>query len=336
MKKTIGTTLPRRDPVARRRRQRDALAAMIEKSFEPYTFEADAHVNGGVTWSEDDLMRKLEYTDRAAFKKVRMRAMQACLSLQIDIDREFIRVRDDLTGREGYRFTRFACYLIAMNADSKKTAVATAQAYFAKLADEVQKALDQVDVIDRLIVRDEVRDGMKSLAATAHRHGVESFARFQNAGYRGMYNLDAREGIQELGDRKGLEPGEHLIDRMGRAELAANLFRVTQTEQKIAKDNIRGQTALEDAAEAVGRVVREAIIASGGTAPESLPLAEHIQDAKRKVKAARKVMKELSTPAANRELQYVHVQERHLILSDPSEQSSFTRDPEEDDDGSSD
>src|SRR5690606_35371205 len=104
--------------------------------------------------------------------------------------------------------------------------------------------------------REEMKEGLKSLANTAHDHGVRSYARFMNAGYRGMYNMSLCD-IERL---KGVGPREHLIDRMGRTELAANLFRVTLTDNKIQREDVRGQAALENAAHEVGQVVRDAVI----------------------------------------------------------------------------
>jgi len=292
---------------------------MTDLSFEPYIFEAEAHVNGSVTWSEADLMKRLEYGpgERDKFKRARLKAMQACIAMGADPAGEFI------SDEHGNRFTRFACYLIAMAADSKRRAVADVQVYLATIAEIVRETYDQAGDVDRLVLRHEVTGGMKSLATTAKAHGVTNYGRFNDAGYRGLYNMS----IRDLEEKKGLAFGDQLLDRMGRTELAANFLRVTLTEERIRTEAIRGQASLEQAAEAVGKSVRQTVIDNSGKAPEDLPLAEHISDTRKRVKATRKKLKELSTPKANRELQERFVKEHHLIV-DPSE-LGFTPDPEE-------
>jgi DNA-damage-inducible protein D len=248
------------------------------------SFEDLAVKNGANLWEQADLMAALDYQSHDAFRSVMLKAMQACLSLGIATEDNFVRQAD-----QTYRFTRFACYLIAMNGDPKKTQVAAAQVYFAALAETFQSALEHADAIDRVLVRDEVADGEKSLSSTAKRHSVTNYAFFQNAGYRGMYNMN----LNRLRNHKGLSEGENLIDRMGKAELAAHLFRITQTDEKIKKDGIQGQRLLEDAALRVGKQVRKSMLEISGRKPEDLPPAEHLKDVKKRLKATDKQLRTL-------------------------------------------
>jgi DNA-damage-inducible protein D len=227
----------------------------------------------------------MDYQTELSFRKVITRAMQACLSLGISTEENF------MLSDGSYKLTRFACYLIAMNGDSKKTNIAAAQVYFAALADTFQKHIEHADGVDRVLVRNEMTDGLKSLGSTAKRHGVENYAFFQNAGYRGMYNMD----LARLTSFKGVTGGEILLDRMGKEELAANLFRITQTEAKIKNDKLQGQHMLEKTAHDVGRTVRQTMITISGTPPEHLPVAEHIKDVKKKLKDTSKKFKKLDT-----------------------------------------
>ncbi len=243
------------------------------------SFEDVAIINGTNLWAEDVLMRALGYENADAFRKVIMKAMQACLSLGIATEDNFIRGDDG-----AYRLTRFACYLIAMNGDPKKPSVAAAQMYFAVLAETFQNAIGHANAIDRILIRDEVTEGEKSLASTANRHGVESYAFFQNAGYRGMYNMN----LGQLRQRKGIGAKEKPIDRMGKEELAAHLFRITQTDAKIKKEGVQGQRLLEATAEKVGKQVRKTMIEISGQRPEDLPAAETIQDVKKTIKETNK------------------------------------------------
>jgi DNA-damage-inducible protein D len=229
------------------------------------SFEDLGRPNGIRYWLESDLMSAMEYQSASSFRKVITRAMQACLSLNIRTEDNFI-----LTDGS-YKLTRFACYLIAMNGDPKKPQVAAAQLYFAALAETFHHHLQHAENIDRVLVRNEVSDGMKTLCSTAKAAGVQNYAFFQNAGYRGMYNMN----LASLTSFKGLDAKEVLLDRMGKDELAANLFRITQTEAKIKNQGLRGQRLLENTAHDVGQTVRKTMIEISGIAPEHLPVAEH-------------------------------------------------------------
>jgi DNA-damage-inducible protein D len=246
-------------------------------------FEALAVPNGSPTWREQDLMSAMGYESVGTFQKAVTRAMQACLSLGMRTEDDFIRVGDS------YKFTRFASYLIALNGDPKKPGVAAAQTYFAKLADSFQSYLEDAEGVDRLLIREEMTRGMKALHGTAKSHGVENYAFFQNEGYKGMYNMS----LAELERFKGVPKKGALLDHMGKTELAANLFRVTQTDEKIKNERLRGQGQLERAAFSVGRKVRDTMQELGGTAPERLPLAEPVGHVRKKLKGTSKRLREL-------------------------------------------
>ena len=259
-------------------------AALFEADGGGSSFESLAITNGINLWGESVLMRALDYHGEESFRKVVMKAMQACLSLGIPTEDNFLRQAD-----QSYRFTRFACYLIAMNGDPKKANVAAAQVYFASLAATFQNALEHADAIDRVLIRDEVTEGEKSLSSTAKQHGIQNYAFFQSAGYRGMYNMN----LAKLRDRKGLGPKEKVIDRMGKEELAAHLFRITQTAAKIRNTGVRGQQLLEATAENVGKQVRKSMIEISGQKPEDLPASTLITDVRKQLKSTSKALTRL-------------------------------------------
>jgi DNA-damage-inducible protein D len=247
-------------------------------------FEDIGKPNGVRLWREHDLMTALDYQAKSSFRKVITRAMQACLSLNIRTEENFI---PDEQG--DYLLTRFACYLVAMNGDPKKPNVAAAQFYFAAIAETFQHHLEHADGIERVLIREEMTDSQKALGSTAKQHGVQNYAFFLNQGYRGMYNMD----LASLTSFKGVSRGQKLLDRMGKTELAANLFRITQTDEKIKNQGIRGQRKLEDAAFQVGRKVRETMMGLSGSAPEHLPIAPPITDVKKRLKETSKKLKNL-------------------------------------------
>lgn len=249
------------------------------------SFEDLGKPNGVTHWCEADMMEALGYESLQSFRKALTRAKQACLSLGMSCE-EHIKLMDDGT----HCMTRFGCYLVAMNGDSRKPQVAAAQVYFAALAETFQTHIEHADGIDRCLIRDEVTDGQKSLAGTAQSHGVQNYAFFQNKGYLGMYNMS----LQRLCSLKGLEKGEKIIDRMGKAELAAHLFRITQTDEKIKNEKILGQTRLENTAYEVGAKVRKTVIELSGQTPEQLPAAQNIKNVKKQLKGTSKKLRDHS------------------------------------------
>ena len=246
-------------------------------------FEDCAKANGVTHWDEALLREALGYETTESFRKAINRAKQACLALNIGCEEHFILQPDG-----SHYLTRFGCYLVAMNGDSRKPEVAKAQAYFATIAETFQSHLEHCDAIDRVLIRDEVTDGQKTLMSTAKAHGVRNYAFFQDKGYLGMYNMR----LQQLLQYKQVPKGEKLIDRMGKAELAAHLFRITQTAEKIDREDITGQPQLERTAFSVGRKVRDTMRELGGGNPEDLPASENIRSVKKKLKGATKKLKD--------------------------------------------
>jgi DNA-damage-inducible protein D len=285
--------------------------------FSLYAFDRAAKENGIPTWTEPVLMEALGYKDKQSFKKVRIKAMEACLALNIEPHSDFI------FENGAYRFTLFACYLIAMRSDPKKPLVAEVQFKLAALAASVADPRLHAALVQRVEIREKLASGNKTLHATALRHGVEDFSRFVDAGYRGMYNMSLRR----LSEVKGVEPGESLLDRMDVEELAANLFRVTQTDKKIRIDNVEGQAALEDTAVKVGKAVRRTMMSLNKTKPEDLPITEHITQTKKRIKGARTELKKLATSKARNAMLGTFVEEHELM---DERERGFTKDPDED------
>jgi len=258
------------------------------------SFENFSHENDVLYWYASDLAEFLGYDNFKSFETGPLnRAMTALNSLNIPIYEnitQFIKT----TGNKDvvdYKLTRFACYIIAMNGNVKKPQVAKAQAYFAALAESFQRVLQAADNVERVAIRDDVGEISKTLSATAKTAGVESYGLFLNEGYRGMYNMNLKTLLKKKGVPKGRTP----FDFMGKTELAANLFRVTQTESKIKADNIQGQKPLEAVAFHVGKKVRNTMIDISGIAPENLPPAEDIKTVHKELKQTHRGFKKLDT-----------------------------------------
>jgi DNA-damage-inducible protein D len=251
------------------------------------SFEDFGQTNGGVFWLASDLINLLGYESESSFNKAVNKAMTACNTLNIPIVENFEQIK--IGANVDWKLSRFACYLITMNADPKKSNVAKAQAYFATIAGAINNYLIEAKKVERIVVREEISDREKSLAGVAHQAGVVNYPFFQNAGYRGMYNLT----IGQLRERRGIEKKRSPLDFMGKDELAANLFRVTQTELKIKQERITGQPKLEATAETVGREVRVAMRRISGIPPENLPIAQDIIEVKKELKETRKKLKKI-------------------------------------------
>ena len=246
-------------------------------------------------WLSRELAKVLSYSDYRNFVSVINKAMEACLNSGGAIENHFGDVTEMVSIGYGVkreikeiRLSRYACYLIVQNADPAKEIVAIGQTYFAiqtrtqELQEEEQPQLTEEEQ-KRLFLRGEMTRHNTQLAAAAQEAGVKTsldYAIFQNHGYRGLYGgLEAKD-IQA---RKGLKKSQHILDHMGSTELAANLFRATQTEEKIKKERIRGKQNANQVHEEVGAKVRQTIEEIGGTMPEDLPTADSIKRIEKKL-----------------------------------------------------
>ena len=234
------------------------------------TFDSFSQSDENTFWYASDLAMMLGYNDMQAILKAINRAHSVCFQLDIPITENFIQTASQNCDND-IKLTRFACYLTVMNGNISNPRVAAAQAYFAKLAEEINATFRDANDVNRVFLRGDITDREKTLNHLAHRHGVEEYGLFQNAGYRGLYNMNINKlkNYKGVGDLKG-----SLLDFMNPVELAANTFRITQTEEKIRNQNIHGQKPLERAAEEVGRSVRNVMIQTSGTLPEDLKLSD--------------------------------------------------------------
>ena len=247
------------------------------------TFESIKHVNeyGNEFWYARELQSILEYTEWRNFQKLIEKAQTACENSDMAVDECFVEVNKTSPMPNGgvkliddYILSRYACYLIVMNGDPRKEVIAVGQTYFAVKARQ-QELIDHYDELSedqkRLAIRKEMKAHNKSLAEAAQKAGViksYDFAIFQNYGYQGLYG---GLGAKEIHARKGLKENEQILDHMGSTELAANLFRATQTDEKLRRENIRGKEKANQTHYEVGRKVRQTIAELGGTMPEDLP-----------------------------------------------------------------
>lgn len=251
-------------------------------SFEDYKKE-----NGMCFWWASDLMKMLGYKEQKSFQKAIDRATKACITLSIPHYDNFIPSEREVIGIKvpDIKLTRFACYLIVMNADPKKEPVAQAQVYFAEQTRKFELYLQNNDQFERILIRDEIKDGHKSLMGVAKGAGIEDYPRFLNAGFSGLYNMLN----VELARSRKIDSNK-LYDYMGRTELAANLFRITQTEEKIKNFSVKGQHNLEATHYSVGKEVRQMIIKNTGKAPEQLPLDKQLPEVHKELKKGYKKM----------------------------------------------
>lgn len=246
--------------------------------------------NGNEFWTARTLAKALEYTDFRNFLTVIEKAKEACVNSGQPIKNHIVEFNEMVpigSGAErsmpSYKLSRYACYLIVQNADPSKEIVALGQTYFA-VQTRLQEIL-QMEEYNRLSSEDEKRLFLRNemathniqLAAAAKDAGVIEpidYAIFQNHGYMGLYGgLD----VKAIHKKKGLKKSQQILDHMGSTELAANLFRATQTEEKLKRENMKGKQKANQTHYEVGKKVRKTIEELGGTMPEDLPVAESVK-----------------------------------------------------------
>ena len=251
------------------------------KEYNNQTFEEIKYFdeNGIEFWYARELMKILEYKQWRRFENVIDKAIQACKNSGISVFEHFANV-GKLSKRannaeveiKDYKLTRYACYLIAQNGDSRKTVIALAQTYFAVQTRKQEINEKEYSLLTedekRFYQRDLTRKGNYSLNQTAKNAGVKNFDKFHNAGYKGLYNGETADDIAK---RKGLRYREDILDNMGSEELAANLFRITQAESRLKRDKVDTEKKACDTHNKIGKIVRKAIKEAGGTMPEDLP-----------------------------------------------------------------
>ena len=245
------------------------------------SFEDIKHIdeNGVEFWYARELMPILQYSNWQNFEKIIDKAKISCENSGISVFEHFIDV-NKLSKRannaeveiKDYKLTRYACYLIAQNGDSRKKVIALAQTYFAVQTRKQEITEKEYSMLTedekRFYQRNLTRKGNYSLNQTARKAGVKNFDKFHNAGYKGLYNGETADDIAK---RKGLRYREDILDNMGSDELIANLFRISQTEQKLKKDNIQTEKEANKTHFDIGKNIREVIAKNGGTMPEDLP-----------------------------------------------------------------
>ena len=247
-----------------------------EKSFEDIK-HIDEH--GNEFWYARELMVVLQYSNWQNFERIINKAKISCENSNINVLDHFTDVSKMVKigsgayrGQVDYKLSRYACYLIAQNGDSRKKVIALAQTYFAiqtRKQEIYEKEYNMLTEDEkRLYQRNLTRKGNNSLNQTAKKSGVKNFDKFHNCGYKGLYNGETADDIAK---RKVLRYREEILDNIGSDELIANLFRISQTEQKLKKDNVKIEKDANTTHYIIGKNIREVIAKNGGVIPEDLP-----------------------------------------------------------------
>lgn len=255
-------------------------------NYSESTFESIKRTNeyGQEYWSARELSSALQYADWRNFENAIFKAMESCRLSGNEVDDHFGETTTFTKMNNGalreigdYALSRYACYLIVMNGDSSKEAIAAGQTYFAikTRQQELSENFEQLsEDLKRIAIRRELKSHNRSLAEAAQQAGVVEpmdYAIFQNYGYMGLYGGLKAADIKQ---RKGLKKSQDILDHMGSTELAANLFRATQTDEKLRREGIKGKDAANRTHYKVGVKVRQTIKELGGTMPEDLPTPE--------------------------------------------------------------
>ena len=252
----------------------------LEK-YNEKTFEDIKHIDecGNEYWYARELQVALDYKRWDKFCNVIESAKIACENSNNAVSDHFSQVGKMInTGKTAkrkvvdFKLSRYACYLIVQNASPNKEVVALGQTYFAVQTRKQELTEKEYSMLTedekRFYQRNLTRKGNYSLNQVAKKCGVKNFDKFHNAGYRGLYN---GESADDIAKRKGLRYREDILDNMGSEELAANLFRISQTESKLKRDNVTGEKAANETHYNIGKNIREVIAKNGGTMPEDLP-----------------------------------------------------------------
>ena len=251
------------------------------KEYTEKIFEDIKHIdlNGCEFWYARELMPVLEYTLWQRFSNVINKAVENCKNSNYNVSDHFIGADKMINLAKGaqrkvldYKLSRYACYLIVLNCDSRKKVIALAKTYFAiqtrkqELMERDYESLTEDE--KRFYQRNLTRKGNYSLNIAARNAGVKNFDRFHNSGYRGLYN---GETANDIAKRKNLRYREDILDNMCSDELIANLFRISLTEQKLKNENIKLDSDANIAHYEVGKDIRDTIKKQGGTLPEKFP-----------------------------------------------------------------
>ena len=254
------------------------------QKYQEKIFEDIKHINehGEEYWEARELMKVLGYSKWSNFKKVIDKAKISCNLSGNKVEDCFADVGKPITSGKGrveliedYHLTRYACYLIVQNGDPRKDVIALGQSYFAVQTRKMELTEEEFSRLDenqkRLYTRINVRNKNQYLFETAKNAGVKNYGKFNNAGYKGLYN---GETAKDIAKRKGIKETDDILDYMCSEELGANLFRITQTDAKLKRDKINTEEDACDTYYHVGAAVRKTIWDLGGTMPEKLPTPE--------------------------------------------------------------
>ena len=251
------------------------------KEYTEKMFENIKHIdeNGNEYWSARELQNVLQYKEWRKFEGVINKAKKACENSNIKVFEQFVgsdklskRANNTVVKIGDYKLSRYACYLVAQNGDSRKEVIALAQTYFAIQTRKQELSKKEYSELTedekRIYRRNQAKSGNYNLNKTAVKSGVKDLARFHNAGYKGLYN---GETANDIFKRKKLRYREDILDNMGSEELADNIFRIAQTDAKLKRDSVDNEYTANSIHYEVGKEIRDSIKRLGGTMPEDLP-----------------------------------------------------------------